>query len=179
MEPTPSKVSQSWFWAPNDSIGTISASQTAARGSGRRRRRGACLREGNRGSASSRAPVLQLKPAPAFAGASSRPTRSAGCGFGGGSSTISPAGRWCVCRAPWVLFWGTESLGSPACRHGVAGRPPVGSRAQTILIVAARKASIESLDGSTKPDQPQLYRDYVLPSDGSPPRRTVSTRARA
>jgi hypothetical protein len=49
------------------SIGTISLSQIPARGSGRRRLRGARLYEGNRGSASTRAPVLKLNPAMAAA----------------------------------------------------------------------------------------------------------------
>src|SRR3954469_11572359 len=49
------------------SIGTISLSQTAASGSGRRRVRGWRFCEGARGSASRRAPVLVLKPALAAA----------------------------------------------------------------------------------------------------------------
>jgi hypothetical protein len=49
------------------SIGTISMSQYTANGSGRRRPRGARFCDGNRGSASSRAPVLVLKPALAAA----------------------------------------------------------------------------------------------------------------
>ena len=51
-------------------IGTISLSQYSTNGSGRRRPRGARFWEGNRGSVSSRAPVLVLKPA--FAAAASR-----------------------------------------------------------------------------------------------------------
>ena len=48
-------------------IGRISLCQNAANGSGRRRLRGGCVREGIRRATSSRAPVLVLKPALAAA----------------------------------------------------------------------------------------------------------------
>ncbi len=49
------------------SIGTISLSQIADSGSGRRRPQGAVFREGGRESPSSRLPVLALNPARAAA----------------------------------------------------------------------------------------------------------------
>ncbi len=49
------------------SIGTTSASKIAASGYGRRRPRGSTFCDGRRGSASSRLPVLALKPARAAA----------------------------------------------------------------------------------------------------------------
>ena len=60
-------------------IGTISLSQIAASGSGLRRPRGVRFCEGNRGSASSRAPVVVLSPP--------WRRRPRVCGFDGGPCT--------------------------------------------------------------------------------------------